>query len=212
MAKPLHRLTEKRGDFDWNDDCQAAFERLKKALKKGPVLQYPDPCKEFILDTDASKNGIGAVLSQVVDGKEQVIAYFSRTLSKPEANYCVTRRELLAVVSAVEHFNAYLYGRKFLLRTDHSALQWLLNFKNPKDQMARWLAKLQQYTFCVEHRSGARHGNADALSRRPCMACRHCEKREMEDGYSVATDPIKEKEVLFANRGAGANADSQPQT
>lgn len=97
-------------------------------------------------------------------------------------------------------------------RTDHSALQWLLNFKNPKDQMARWLAKLQQYIFCVEHRSGVKHGNADALSRRPCMPCRHCEKREMEDGYSVAANPLKQKEVLFADRGGGVDTGSQPQT
>jgi hypothetical protein len=91
------------------------------------------------MDTDASLTGIGAVLSQVVEGKEMVLGYWSRSLSKEERNYCVTRRELLAVVEAFEHFHCYIYGRKFRVRTDHSSLTWLLNFREPKDQIARWL-------------------------------------------------------------------------
>ena len=83
------------------------------------------------LDTDASDEAIGAVLSQVQNGIEKIIAYFSQTLTRWEKNYCVTRKQLLAVVKAVEHFNYYLYGQKFRVRTDHSALQWLMNFRNP---------------------------------------------------------------------------------
>ena len=148
------------------------------------MLIYPDPGKPYILDTDASKSRLGAVLSQVNEGCEHVITYFSWSLSKQEVNYCATRRELLAVVAAVEHFNPYLYGSQLLLRTDHAALQWLLNFKNPKDQMARWLEKLQAYNFTVEHRPGLKHGNADSLSRRFCAApgYKKCEKREIADG------------------------------
>ena len=88
----------------------------------------------------------------------------------------VTCKELLAVVKAVKHFHPYLHGREFLLRTDHAALQWLLKFRNPEGQLARWLETLQQYQFTIEHRSGARHGNADALSCRPCYddGCKHC--------------------------------------
>lgn len=111
IAKPLHRLTEKDAQFNWSQECEDAFQKLKNALQSGPILSYPDPDKPYILDTDASKTGLGAVLSQVrEDGREHVIAYYSRTLSRQESNYCVTRRELLAVVKAVEHFNAYLYG------------------------------------------------------------------------------------------------------
>ena len=80
---------------------------------------------EFRLDTDASYSAIGAVLSQVQDGEEHVIAYASRTLSHPEQNYCVTRKELLAVVHFVKQFRPYILGREFLLRTDYSALRWL---------------------------------------------------------------------------------------
>ena len=76
----------------------------------------------------------------------------------------VTQRELLAVVKAVKHFHVYLYGRNFLLRTDHAALRWLLNFRQPEGQVACWIEHLQQYDFTVEHCPGAKHQNADALS------------------------------------------------
>ena len=79
------------------------------------------------------------------------------------------------MLRSIEHFHAYLYGRKFLLRTDHAALQWLLNFRRPEGQVARCIQSLQQYDFTVQHQPGSKHGNADALSRRPCLneACKH---------------------------------------
>ena len=127
---------------------------------------------------------MGAVLSQIQNGKETVISYFSHRLSKAESNYCVTRRELLAVIKAFRRFHPYLYGRAFTLRTDHAALRWLLNFKCPDGQTARWLQELQQFSFTVEHRRGLKHNNADALSRRPCLAddCKHCHRLETKEG------------------------------
>lgn len=131
------------------------------------------------MDTDASNEGIGAILAQEISGHEHVVAYFSKSLSKPERNYCTTRKELLAIVKAIEHFHHYLYGRKFLLRTDHASLSWLLNFRNPEGQVARWIQRLQEYDFDIRHRKGTCHGNADALSRRPCpIDCRHCARAE----------------------------------
>ena len=125
-----------------------------------------------MLDTDASDVGIGAVLSQKQpDGTERVIAYASRVLSKPERCYCVTRKEFLAAVSFIKHFRPYLLGNPFILRTDHSSLTWLYNFKNPEGQLARWLEALQEYNFTIEHRKGRLHGNADAMSRKPCTQC-----------------------------------------
>ena len=88
--------------------------------------------KPFILDTDASNVAVGAVLSRVTKVQEHPIAYFSRTFSRPERQYCVTKGELLAVVQAIEYFHLYLYGNTFLVRTDHSSLQWLVSFKNPE--------------------------------------------------------------------------------
>ena len=99
ITKPLHRLTERSSHFHWNDECQWAFEELRQSLSSAPVLAFPDFSRPFILDTDASDVGIGAVLSQVDDeGRERVVVYGSRLLSKPERRYCVTRRELLAVI------------------------------------------------------------------------------------------------------------------
>ncbi|KAG5896017.1 hypothetical protein JTB14_007582 [Gonioctena quinquepunctata] len=140
-AKPLTRLTEGQTKFQWSEECQDSFRKLKGALINAPVLSYPLPNGKFILDTDASNVGLGAVLSQIQEGQEKVIGYFSKTLSKPERNYCVTRRELLAVVKGVEYFYKYVYGRRFLLRTDHAALKWLLQFKNPEGQVARWIER-----------------------------------------------------------------------
>ncbi|GFW50246.1 hypothetical protein TNCV_4696641 [Trichonephila clavipes] len=138
------------------------------------------------LDTDASNESVGAVLSQEIDGQERVVAYWSKCLSKPERNYCVTRKELLAIVKAIEHFHHYLYGQKFLLRTDHASLTWLMNFRNTEGQVARWIQRLNEYYFDIRHRKGSSHGNADALSRRPCPEnCRHCSRVETKYDYAI---------------------------
>uniref|UniRef100_A0AAV2KGL3 ribonuclease H n=1 Tax=Knipowitschia caucasica TaxID=637954 RepID=A0AAV2KGL3_KNICA len=156
---------------------------LKAALTAAPILAYPHVDLPYVVDTDASGTGIGAVLSQQGGEGERVVGYYSRALSREERNYCVTRRELLAVVMAVHHFRPYLHGNKFLLRTDHASLTWLLSFKQPEGQVARWLEVLQTYDFDIQHRPGQQHNNADALSRRPCVIaeCRYCERQEERD-------------------------------
>lgn len=183
ISEPLFRLTRKNQPFEWNIEAEEAFQNLKQALTSQPVLAFPSENGQFILDTDASAVGIGAVLSQRVEGEEKVLAYYSRSLNKAERRYCVTRRELLAVVKSIEHFHPYLYGQCFLVRTDHAALRWLMSFKSPEGQIARWIQKLQQYHFTVEHRSGQKHVNADALSRRPCVNqnCKKCERLKLRD-------------------------------
>src|SRR5206468_7696172 len=143
-------------------------------------------------DTDASNTAIGAVLSQVQEGEERVIAYASRTLSRPERNYCVTRKELLAVVYFTKQFKSYLLGREFLIRTDHSALRWLKLTPEPIGQQARWLEKLEEFNYRIEHRPGQKHTNADALSRRPCRQCKI-------QGYEEETPP-KNSVATTANR------------
>jgi transposase InsO family protein/predicted aspartyl protease len=170
-AKPLIKLTEKNAIFQWSEEQENAWKSLKDQLTRSPVLAYPRNDATFILDTDASDVGIGAVLSQMIDGEEKVIAYGSRVLSKAEKNYCVTRRELLAVVHFIKAYRHYLVGRHFTLRTDHAALRWLRNFKEPEGQIARWLETLEAYDFTLVHRPGQKHANADALSRGPCGQC-----------------------------------------
>ena len=168
MLAQTHRKGRK---FEWTNECQSAFEGLKNRLVSSPILAHPDFSKTFILDTDASNEAIGAVLSQEIDGKERPIAFVSRTLTKPERRYCITRKELLAIVFFVKHFKHYLYGKQFIVRTDHGSLRWLLNFKNPEGQLARCLQVLSSYEMTIVHRPGRQHRNADALSHMPCTQC-----------------------------------------
>lgn len=168
-VEPLLRLTKKNVTFQWDDQCQQVFQWLKEYFVRAPVLSYPQrEGGQFILDTDASGEGIGAVLSQEQAGIEKVIAYASSTLEATRKRYCTTYRELYAVVKFVKHFRVYLLGKPFLIRTDHASLTWLLHFKDIESGMlARWLSTLSEYDFQIQHRAGRQHGNADGLSRRP---------------------------------------------
>lgn len=121
----------------------------------------------YILDIDASGEAIGAVLSQMQHDQERVICYGSRVCSLTEQNYDVTKRELLAIVHFLKVFRPYLLGHHFLLRTDHSALQWLRKTPVPIGQQARWLTVIEEFQFELKHRPGSAHRNADAMSRRP---------------------------------------------
>ncbi|KAI4902898.1 hypothetical protein NFI96_020356 [Prochilodus magdalenae] len=183
VAAPLHQLTAKGAVFEWSERAERAFQLLRRALCQAPVLAFPQPGDQFVVDTDASNWGtVGA---------------------GGERNYCVTRRELLAVVAGLRHFRHYLYGTPFLLRTDHAALTWLMNFKEPEGQVARWIAALQTYQFEIHHRAGRSHGNADALSRRPCLKaeCRYCtrlEEREELAEEQVAAAEVVEDELIEA--------------
>ena len=194
-AAPLYHLAKPKEPFIWLEAQQEAFETLKKDLVTAPVLAIPNPTDDFILDTDASDNAIGAELIQVQDGVERTIAYSSHVLSSEQRRYCTTRKELLAVVLFTREYRHYLLGRHFTVRTDHGSLTWLMNFKNIEGQLARWLEELSQYDMKIVHRSGAKHTNADALSRiptdqevceayatgkslesLPCGGCSYCKK------------------------------------
>ena len=157
--------------FIWTDETQTAFDKLRSALLDADTLIYPDPSLPVILDTDASDVQVGAVISQVIGGVERPIAFFSRVLNAVQQNYCSTRRELLAVVTALQHFRHYLLGAKVVLRTDHHSLKWLRTFKRPEGILARWLETLSEFDFTIEHRAGRLHSNADAMLRQACKQC-----------------------------------------
>jgi hypothetical protein len=141
------------------------------------------------LDTDASNYAIGAVLSQTQGGKEKVIAYASRCLDAAEKNYCVTRKEFLSVVYFMGYFRHYLLGAETTVRTDHGSLQWLKKLRNPSDQMARWITRMEEFNWKIVHRPGTQHENDDALSRRICEGdCKQCEKMLRQTNCMLAEE------------------------
>ena len=165
-AMPLNDLLIQNRTFEWTEECQESFDILRNALISAPILAYPDFNKPFLLMTDASATGLGVVLSQQSEDKqEKVIAYASRVLQPAERNYSVTERECLAVVWAVQHFRPYLYGQPFDIITDHSALQSILKTQRPNGRVARWIMTLQEFNYNILYRKGSQNGNADALSR-----------------------------------------------
>lgn len=195
VAAPLHELTKKGRCFTWDTRCQAAFDELKRRLTSAPILGLPRNEGTYYLDTDASEESVGAILSQLQDGEERVIAYSSRRISDVEKRYSTTRKELLAVVFGLRQYRQYLLGRRSVLRTDHAALQSLRRTPEPVGQAGRWLDFIEQFDLVVKHRAGAQHRNADALSRRPVdgndfkatTACAvNSENSQMEDIWAPA--------------------------
>ena len=168
IAAPLYQLLKKDVPWRWDAAHSAAMEKLKETLSSPPLVALPNFDKDFILSTDASATGLGAVLSQVgEDGVEHPVYFASRTLNVAERHYSTTERECLAVKWACEHFRSYLLGRPFKVMTDHAALRWLFTQKDPKSKFVRWILELQEYDMVVETRAGVANGNADAMSRLP---------------------------------------------
>ena len=170
IAAPLHDLTKKNARFLWTDACHAYFLQLKVALVSAPILAFPDFHLQFHLYVDASNEGIGMILCQIQNNREVAIAYGGRKLNSAERNYSATEQEALAVVAAIKHFQPYLYGRPFIVHSDHNALRRLMNVKDPTGRLARWSLVLQQYDFEIHHRAGKNNANADGLSRRPYLS------------------------------------------
>ena len=183
-SKVLEGLCGKNKDkkIIWTEECEEAFRKLKEKMIDTPILAYPDFEKEFILDTDASFDTIGAVLSQKdTYGRERVIAYGSHKMNKHELGYCVTRKELLAIYYFTQNFKHFLYGKRFLLRTDHKAITFMLNTKNPiTPQFQTWINFLSSLDMRMEYRKGGKHSNADAMSRNSCELCSQCQTMHEE--------------------------------
>ena len=168
IAAPLHKLLQKDIKFVWDENCQKAFEELKNSLISAPVMAFPRYDQEFVLYTDASDVGVGSILAQKDDsGVEKTVAFASRAFSGSEKNWTTTEKEAFAVVWSLEHFNAYVYGHKVVVYSDHRALQWLRDIKNPSGKLARWILKLEEFDYTIVHRAGSLMAHADALSRAP---------------------------------------------
>ncbi|KMQ86252.1 reverse ribonuclease integrase, partial [Lasius niger] len=165
ITEPLTRLLKKNKRWEWGEEQSSAVQTIKEHLTTAPVLACPDFERPFVLQTDASSVGVGAVLTQNFEEGERVIAFASRALADPERKYSVTEQECLAVVWAIKKFRPYLEGYKFTVITDHSSLRWLHNLRNPTGRLARWALELLEYDYEIIHRKGALHHVPDALSR-----------------------------------------------
>lgn len=169
LLHPISQLMRRKGRFYWGPDQEAAFTHIKILLTGPPILSYPDREQVAILTTDASGEALGAILSQSPDGsdnEETVIAYESRVLRGPELSYAAVHQEALAIVWAVHKFRHFLAGRRFVLRTDNSALTYILSNSKPSPKLQRWAAALLEYNFIIQHHPGKKNP-ADALSRLP---------------------------------------------
>ena len=157
----------KKTHIDWTDAANTAFEQLKTMCVSTPILAYPNYQLPFSLHTDSSTDGLGAVLYQKQDGKQRVIAYASRSVSKAESNYPAHKLEFLALKWAVcEKFHEYLYGSKpFEVFTDNNPLTYVLTSAKLDACGQRWVAKLANYNFSIKYRCGVSNTEADALSR-----------------------------------------------
>jgi hypothetical protein len=168
IAVPLYELTKGTTQYTWNQPQERAFAELKKRMSEPPVLARPnfESDEPFIVYTDASKFGLGAILSQKgEDGYEHVINFASKRTSATQEKYGATELECLGAVWAIRNYRPYLEGRRFILVTDHKALEWLFDKRNPQGKFARWIMEVQGYRYDIEYRPGNKHANVDALSR-----------------------------------------------
>lgn len=205
IAHPLHELTKKNVQFHWSAECESAFSHLKECLVTAPVLSYPcfGPGQEFVLETDASGVGLGAVLAQEQDGQIHPIAYASRTLDSHEKNYGISELETLGLVWAVKYFRSYILGHRTTVYTDHAACTSLLNSTHLTGKLARWALTIQEMDLVIKHKAGRKNTNADALSRNTSAdvnAIDAVEQSPDQAEYVVPLDHDKVQEIRVAQR------------
>ncbi|GBG90119.1 hypothetical protein CBR_g50212 [Chara braunii] len=159
IASPLTDLTRLDTPWDWSDECEGA-------LMNHEVLMVPDPQKPFIVTTDASQYGIGAMLAQQDGKKLRLIEYMSKKMPSKKLAKSTYERELYALYKALVHWRHFLLGRFFYLRTDHQTLKWIKTQPTLSDALKRWIEVIDQYDFKLEYLKGEYNKVADALSRR----------------------------------------------
>ena len=168
VAEPLTQLLQKKQMFNWKEDQQAAFDKVKRLLTTAPVLAMPDFEKPFLIHVDASDLGLGAVLMQdSVEKLEHPIGYFSQKFNSSQRNYSTSEKEALALILALQHFEFYVMPAKFPIDiyTDHNPLVFLNRVKNNNQRLLRWSLILQEYNLNITHVPGKQNVVADALSR-----------------------------------------------
>ena len=162
ICQPLYNLTKKDG-FVWNNSSTEAFEQLKQIMSSPQVLTLPNFTQTFVVECDASGNGIGAVLQQ----NRRPIAFFSQALGPKNQALSTYERELIAIVHAVRKWQNYLQGRHFIIKTDHSSLKYFLGQRTNTQFQQKWVSKLLGFDYEIQYRSGNENIVADSLSRIP---------------------------------------------
>ena len=187
LAEPLTNLLKKGVEFVWTAECDKSFDDLKRELLEGSATSFPDFDKEFYVKPDASKTTVGALLTQKDErGKEVMIAAASQRLNAAESAWAPYDREMYGIVWAVRSFSHYLRFRPFVIYTDHKPLLTCVNIDPKKDatgKRTRWALEWSTYEFSIKHKSGKRHGDADALSR-------------AEHADAPATDPRDDEDLV----------------
>ncbi|XP_022818470.1 uncharacterized protein K02A2.6-like [Spodoptera litura] len=204
VLAPLYNLLRVGVQFSWSKECQDAFTKVKNLLASSDVLMHYTPELPVILTTDASSVGIGAVISHASAHGERPVAYASRSLTQAERGYSQIDREALAIVFGIRKFHQYLYGRKFILRTDHKPLTYIFGNKAGIPVMAasrlqRWAVLLAGYSYDIEYVSSSKNC-ADALSRLPCTEVNNLGVRNDNTYVNFVEDflPITSKDVKEA--------------
>ncbi|XP_040069533.2 uncharacterized protein LOC115325180, partial [Ixodes scapularis] len=213
VVEPMRRLLRKGNSFSWTPDVESAFQEVKTALQKAPILTMFDPTLPVIVSTDASNYGLGAVLQQQHGQKLKTVAFASRSLTDTERRYSVGEKEALAILWSCEKWHTYLWRRQFTIRTDHRALVTLMSTQGTGVRplrISRWTARLFNYNFIMEYRKGADNTVADALSRLPIkdtengtnfpeevvsIVCASLNQRDFQD--ATARDPILPKVMEY---------------
>ena len=167
FIKPLTDLLKKSqpDTIVWSSELRSAFEKSKNLIGDEVLLMVPKPGYPFVVQSDASNVGLGALLGQMVDGKLIPITYISRVLNQAERNYAVIEKECLAIKWAISYFHEYLYGGTFVVKTDHAPLSWLYKNKDKNSRLMRWALSLQPYDFHIEYIKGSDNFLADMFSR-----------------------------------------------
>lgn len=197
-----YKLTQMDMPFVWSPECQNAFDRSKQLLLSNKLLVHYDPSKPIVIHCDASPYGLGAILSHVIDGKDKPVLFTSCTLTKTQQNYAQLHREALAIVFAVKKFHKYIFGKPFVIYSDHQPLQEIFNEKKSMPiatgRLQRWAIFLAMYNYHIEYKKGSKLGNADALSRLPLSIENDIETQNVH--AFAENKPISTKEVAAQTR------------
>jgi hypothetical protein len=215
LCAPLTDLT-KKGAFKWDEEAQITMDKMKEVMSMCPVLALPDFSLPFTLECYASGEGIGAVLMQ----KRHPLAYESRKLRGPELLYNIYDKEMLAIMHALAKFRQYLVGARFVVKSDHNSLKYLLEQKDLNERQQKWVSRIQAYDFDIEFVKGKNNVVVDALSRRPSIfamtgvsvdwkdhlameyakdqfACQLLDGQIQDDNFKVMNDLIYYKDCIF---------------